>query len=150
MGLNTVNPAICVQVTFVADDVVKALLMTEGNGYGLKNIADGVENPYSNAKEKAHYQFGESNGVRAYFDLTGSLDEDNFEKTGEFKAYMKIGETEILSNYTLEVNPKQVLTDLNGMEDVVPTATQLERIQTIMAERSWVAEVLTRFKEVEE
>ena len=82
LGLNTlgkdgVNPAVCVEVMFIANDVVKAKLEADGNDYGLKNpdvtALNGDETDVGSAKQKEEYRFGNSNGAKAYYDLKNSL-----------------------------------------------------------------------------
>jgi len=148
IGLNTVKEAVCVQVTFIANDVVRELLMDPDNDYGLRMLADNPADVCEkSAKEKEQYWFVEtSHGVRAYFDLTGTLTEEKFDTTREFKAYIKIGDTEIVSNYTAVINPKAIMETLNN-SDINPTAGQLTRIRAMMEKYEHLANVLTRFKE---
>lgn len=147
VGLNTVKGAICVEVTFIANDVVKAMLMAENGDYGFRSLNDDTANEHQrSAKANVRYQFTEKgNGVRAYFDLTGSLEAGNFDKTVEYKAFMKIGSVELDSKYTVVINPREIMNALNN-SNITPTDAQLARIQTIMDNYPHVAEVLTRFQ----
>ncbi len=147
VGLNTVKGTICVEVTFIANEVVKAKLMADGGDYGFRSLNDDDANEHQrSAKVNDQYQFTEKgNGVRAYFDLTGSLETGNFDKTVEYKAFMKIGSVELDSNYTVVINPREIMNALN-LSKITPTDDQHARIQTIMDTYPHVAEVLTRFQ----
>jgi len=147
MGLNTVMEAISLEVQFVADDVVRDLLIENDHNYGLKN-GNGVE---ISVKENSAYQFtAQNNRAVAYF-ATDSLHNDNFDTERTFQAYMKLKvgneEVEILSNYKAEISPRKIMTDLNN-SNVQPSGEQLVRIQEMLAkpEYSELANVLTRFK----
>ena len=156
MGLNTVQQAISLEVQFVADDVVRDLLIgeNEDHTYGLKNLKTGAT---VSVKGNAKYQFTtQNNHAIAYFALSESLCDDNFDEQGKFQAYMKLKigeeELEILSNYVADITPRKVMTDLNN-SNVEATADQLARIRAIWtnkdgtekADYSKLKSVLTRF-----
>lgn len=148
MGLNTVMEAISLEVQFVADDVVRDLLIENDHEYGLKN-GNGV---YGSVKENSAYQFtAQNNRAVAYF-ATDSLHNDNFDTERTFQAYMKLKvgneEVEILSNYKAVISPRKIMTDLNN-SNVQASPDQLTRIREMLAkpEYSELANVLTRFKE---
>ena len=149
MGLNTVMEAISLEVQFVADDVVRDLLIENDHEYGLKN-GNGV---YGSVKENSAYQFtAQNNRAVAYFATKNSLHNNNFDTQGTFQAYMKLKigneEVEILSNYKAEISPRKIMTDLNN-SSVQPSSDQLVRIREMLTkpEYSELANVLTRFKE---
>ena len=156
MGLNTVKEAISLEVQFIADDVVRNLLIGENeeHAYGLKNLKTGE---YKSVKENSAYQFtAQNNRAVAYFALSGSLLNENFDAEGKFQAYMKLniggGEVEILSNYIADITPREVMTALNN-SDVAASDSQLAKIQAIWtnedgtekADYSELKSVLTRF-----
>lgn len=137
LGINTIGEAVCIQVTFIANDVVKAKL----TDYGIKSVSGEAE-PYS-AKEK--YQFGSKNGILAYFDLKGSFNADKLDVTVNYQAYMIIDGVDVLSNYIAEVTPRAVLKTINKNESIVSTATatQKEAIKTIAANNAHLADLFT-------
>ena len=159
MGLNTAtgHESVCLQVTFIADDVVRDLLIAEGGDYGLKLLTlDGAEKntvlSVKNCDNDAYKFTAEKNGVRAYVDLTDSLTNANFDKTGEFKAYIKIGDQEIVSNYTAVITPRQVMEELNNSAAIDPTSEQKARIQALWNSSENYTElkdVLTKFQSAE-
>ncbi|MBQ3000614.1 MAG: hypothetical protein IJD63_02575 [Oscillospiraceae bacterium] len=155
LGLNTIgknneNPAVCIEVTFIANDVVKAKLNEEGNDYGLKNpdvtALNSDETDVGSAKVNEKYRFGNSNGVKAYYDLKNSLT-GNIDETYNVQAYMVIDGTEI-TNLAVEVTPREVLKDINKDVTVIPTSNQMSRIEELFDKDGYARfkNILTRFR----
>lgn len=132
-GENDDQVEVCVQIAFIANNFVREKL----GDYGICSVATGLETP---ANER--YPFDNKNGVRAYFDLTDSLTKGNIDSTANYKAYMYVDGEKIESAYTLEVTPREILKTINS-KSLKPTASQLERINALMAENDRVANILT-------
>ena len=157
MGLNTAKQETCLEVQFVADNVVRDLLIgeNEDHNYGLKNLLTGNE---GSVKGVSKYQFTtQSNRAVAYFSLSGSLHNDNIDKEVQFQAYMKLKvggeEIVILSNYIAKITPRQIMIDLNNSNVEPADEQQLAKIRAIWTNEdgtdnvdySELKSILTRF-----
>jgi len=134
LGINTIGEAVCIQVSFIANDVVKAKL----DDYGIKSVSS-EDAPFS-AKEK--YTFGSKNGIHAYFDLKGSFDADKLDVSCQYQAYMTVDGVDVLSNYILDITPREVLKTINK-EGLTPTTTQETAIKAIAANNAHLADLFT-------
>lgn len=134
LGINTISESVCIRVSFIANDVVRAKL----SDYGIKGVS-GDATAYS-AKE--NYKFGNKNGIQAYFDLKGSFDADKLDTTCSYQAYMVVDGVDVLSNYIAEITPRAVLKAINS-SNLTPTATQKAAIETIAANNAHLADLFT-------
>lgn len=100
IGISTYADTVTIRATFIANDVVKALV----KDYGLTNLTAGMS-----ASAKASYGFGDSHGFHAYFDLEGSLNEGNLSEEKDFCAYITLGGQNVSSAQSVHIVPKTVL-----------------------------------------
>ena len=112
LGLNTLgkdgtNPAVCIEVMFIANDVAKAKLQAEGNDYGINKLS-GDSPVFISAKS---YAFGNVNGVKAYYDLSNSLT-DYIDSEYKLQACIVIDGEEIC-NKIITVIPREVMKNVN-------------------------------------
>ena len=143
LGLNTLgkngeNPAVCIEVMFIANDVVKAKLESDGYDYGLEKLSGDNKGPIS--VKGTRWVFGEkANGTRAYYDLTDSLTA-NIDNEYEFQAYITIpGIDKPITNNPISFIPREVLKGINkgialneGEDKITPSPAQKDRIVALM------------------
>ena len=134
LGINTISESVCIRVSFIANDVVRAKL----SDYGIK----GVSSDATAYSAKENYTFGSKNGIQAYFDLNGSFDADKLDTTCSYQAYMVIDGVDVLSNYIAEITPRAVLKTINS-SNLTPTATQKAAIETIATNNAHLADLFT-------
>ncbi|MBE6942871.1 MAG: hypothetical protein E7453_01240 [Ruminococcaceae bacterium] len=103
-GVNVGAKAICMEAAFIANNVVRDTI-TE---FGVKSVTKDEYYPVTSG-----YQFGEKNGVYAWYSLMGSLEEDQLNESRTFCAYIKIGDTVIDGLQRIEIIPKNVLGKIN-------------------------------------
>ena len=145
IGINTIagenndTVAICLRPTFFANDkAAKAI-----TDFGICPVVEGEPGEVITATKK--YSFEGKNLVHAYYDMSGSLDAEEIDKTKSFCAYVVInGKTEY-STYIAEITPREVLKDLNK-SGATPTDLQKARLKTLFADNARVKNILTSFQ----
>ena len=150
LGLNTLgkdgaNPAVCIEVMFIANNVAKAKLRAEGNDYGINKLSG--ENPVF-VSAKASYAFGDANGVKAYYDLSNSLT-DYIDSEYKLQACIVIDGEEIC-NKIVTVIPREVLKSINdkieGGSGTV-TVSQETAIKGLMENNTRVNNIFSCYRE---
>jgi hypothetical protein len=126
LGVNTHSSTVTVGITVIADDVVAAMI--DAGEFGLRNYSlAGTEN--ADKEYTAHWKkFDGKNGLKVYFDMTGSLSEDvlSNDLLAKVGAYIKVNGETIDSLQTIEVKPLEVLSRLN---EKVNDFTDAQRIK---------------------
>ena len=103
-GVNVGDKAVCMETAFIANDVVREMI-TE---YGIKSITKDTYYPVT-----SRYQFGDKNGVHAWYSLMGSLEAEQLNESRTFCAYVKIGDVVIDGLQRVEIIPANVLGKIN-------------------------------------
>ncbi len=108
-GINPTSNLIALRATYVADDVVRAMITDMGIFNSVDSVSAGYKIP------------DDTNGTHAYFDIKNSLDSGNLEANVNIKAYIMLGDEKIESNYTYTFSPLQVLQQLNKEYNTLST-----------------------------
>lgn len=141
IGLNAADghESVCIEVQFIANNVIRDKFLAEENYYGIKNAETA---DIASAEEV--YGFNGKNRVKAYYDLKDSLtDETKFISTYQLQAYMVIDGVEIVSNYTAEFAPSDVWESVNAgiaAGKITPTQTQADKIALLKSENTHLAD----------
>ena len=141
VGISTYADTVTIRATFIANDVVKGIV----KDYGLTNLTEGVS-----ASAKASYGFGDSHGFHAYFDLEGSLNEENLSTEREFCAYIQIGDQIISSAQSVYVVPKTIIEQIGKGFDNYSAIAQEKFINLIkrnihLTEIPVILQIMNRF-----
>ncbi len=100
-GVNPSKNCIALRATYVADNVVRDLITEIGISDADESVSAGYLIPAN------------TNGTHAYFDVNNSLASENLNATANIKAYIKLGDEKIESNYTYTLKPVDVLDQVN-------------------------------------
>ena len=161
LGLNTLgkngeNPAVCIEVMFIANDVVKAKLESDENNYGLEKLSGsttGLISAKDNDDDYDNYLFNGANGVKAYYDLSGSLT-DHIDKTYEFQAYIKFDGIDKITNNPITFIPREVLKGINkgialneGEDKITPSPAQKDRIVALLDTNTRLSNIFRYYAE---
>ena len=145
IGINTIagenndTVAICLRPTFFANDkAAKAI-----TDFGICPVVEGEPGEVITATKK--YSFEGKNLVHAYYDMSGSLDAEEIDKTKSFCAYVVINGKTVYSSYIAEITPREVLKTINK-SGATPTDPQKARLETLFANNARVKNILTSFQ----